>query len=307
MNLERERGQKAPAVGSVPARAPRPPRRVVSLVPSLTESLFDLGLGASLVGITDYCVRPAHAAQALPRVGGTKNPLVDRIVALQPDLVLANQEENTPEALGELQAGGLAVWVSFPRTVAAALEVLRELAALFQSSQALMQVHSLEVAVEYASSAALEQSPVRLFCPIWQGETGEGSPWWMTFNQDTYAHDLLRLVGGQNAFGERVRRYPLEAEWGRVPAQPPQGRDTRYPRVDAAEVLEAAPDLILLPDEPFAFDISHKQELARWLAPTPAVKEGRVHLVDGSLITWHGTRLASALRELPGLISSESA
>ena len=119
------------------------PQRVVSLVPSLTESLFDLGLGKSLVGVTDFCVHPAQALRDILRVGGTKNPHLDDLVALQPDLVLANQEENTPETLVALQQAGLTLWVTFPKTVAQAIDVLFGLVNIFRSDEAGKRVHLL--------------------------------------------------------------------------------------------------------------------------------------------------------------------
>src|SRR5215216_588354 len=107
------------------------PQRVVSLVPSVTESLFELGMGNSLVGITDYCVHPEQEVARLPRVGGTKNPDLARIIALQPDLVIVNQEENRKEDAEALKAAGIAVWVTFPRTVREAFNLLWAIMDLF--------------------------------------------------------------------------------------------------------------------------------------------------------------------------------
>lgn len=284
---------------------PHPPRRVVSLVPSLTESLFVLGLGETVVGVTDFCVRPVGAVDALPHVGGTKNPRVDEIVALQPDLVLANQEENTPETVEALQAAGVPVWVTFPRSVASALEHLRAVIGVFEKPQAAQLVRTLEVAVEYAEAVAADAPGRRYFCPIWQGGEGEGSAWWMTFNRDTYAHDVLRVAGGENVFAGRERRYPLAADLGEGSPAEAEGRDTRYPRVSADEVRAAAPEVILLPDEPFVFDAGHQERFEAAFEATPAVAAGRVYRVDGSLITWHGTRLARALQELPALFAGQ--
>ncbi len=279
-----------------------PPRRVVSLVPSLTESLFDLGLGSALVGITQYCVSPPELVQRLTRIGGTKDPDVDLIVSLRPDLVLANQEENTPGTVQALQDKGVPVWLTFPKTVDEALEVLRQLAGLFQSPTGFLQVDSLERAVEMAAAAATEMPAWRYFCPIWFQEGEPGSRWWMTFNAQTYPHDVLRLFGGENVFAERERRYPLEADLdaGLTPHKSP--KDRRYPRISLPEIEQAAPEVVLLPDEPFAFGAAHVLELYELLAGTPAAQNRRILLCDGSLITWHGTRLAKALRDLPPLL-----
>jgi iron complex transport system substrate-binding protein len=278
----------------------QPPQRVVSLVPSLTESLFDLGLGSAVVGITDYCIYPEEGIQHLPRLGGPKNPHLEAIQMLKPDLVLANQEENTRQAVETLEASGVAVWVTFPRTVRQAMDVLWALAELFRSDTARVRLQTLELTLDWALSAASERRTVRYFCPIWYEETPQ--PWWMTFNHQTYCHDLLHILGGENIFAERERRYPLAADLGLEPPQEAGKRDTRYPRVTLEEILAGQPEVVLLPDEPFAFDQNQRDQLGNWLASTPAAHAGRIYPVEGSLITWHGTRLARALRDLPNLL-----
>jgi ABC-type Fe3+-hydroxamate transport system substrate-binding protein len=279
-----------------------PPRRVVSLVPSLTESLFDLGLGSALVGVTDFCTHPAEMAAALPHLGGTRNPRLEEIIALDPDLVLANWEENTRAAVEDLEAAGIPVWVTFPQTVLQSMEVLWKLAELFRSQAAVIRIKTLELTLDWAISAAGERESVRYFCPIWQHRARGDPSWWMTFNRFTYCSDLLFLLGGENVFSERQRRYPLEADLGFAPPEEPGERDTRYPRLALEEIITAQPEVILLPSEPFAFDEAQRDELAQLLGDTPAAQQGRIHLVDGSLITWHGTRLAHALREIPALL-----
>jgi iron complex transport system substrate-binding protein len=279
----------------------RPPRRVVSLVPSLTESLFDLGFGASVVGITDYCVHPAGQLQGLPRLGGPKNPRVDQILELQPELVLANQEENSPHTVEQLEAAGVPVLVTFPKTVRQALDVLWTLTGLYHSQTAAVRLETLELSLEWVQSGSSERSGLPCFCPIWQDVTESGVRWWMTFNYDTYVHDLLGIAGGSNIFAQRERRSPLKADLGGMIAQDPGDRDIRYPRVTLDEILAGDPELILLPNEPFAFNETQREQIEAWLADTPAVRQGRVYLVDGSLLTWHGTRLGKALQELPAL------
>ncbi len=278
------------------------PQRVVSLVPSVTESLFVLGLGESLVGITEYCVQPKDRVASLPKVGGTKDPDTDTILALRPDLVIANQEENTPRAVETLQSAGVRVLVQFPCTVDQALEGMYELAALFRNQNAMLGVESLARAVDYARAAGETSPRVRYFCPIWYAQGAPEGEWWMVFNHETYAGDLLGMLGGENVFADRQRRYPLSADLGQADPQDPEGRDTRYPRVGAAEVRAADPDLILLPSEPYGFGEDHAGQLESALAGTKAVESGRIRQVDGSLLTWHGVRLAQALQVLPGVL-----
>lgn len=279
-----------------------PPNRVVSLIPSMTESLFDLGFGDSVVGITDYCIHPADQLQNLPRVGGPKNPRVDEILKLEPDLVLANQEENSKKTVEQLEAEGMPVLVTFPKTVRQALDILWTLTGLYHSQTAAARLESLEFTLEWIQSA----SPIekkRYFCPIWQGITHSGINWWMTFNHDTYMHDLLDIVGGENVFADRVRHYPLEADLGQIPIQDSGDHDTRYPRVTLKEVIEKNPEMIILPTEPFEFSESEKSGIQQLMGETTAVKNDQIHLVDGSILTWHGTRLGKALQELPSLFS----
>lgn len=279
-----------------------PPERVVSLVPSLTESMFDLGLGEAMVGITDYCTQPEEKVANLPRLGGTKNPNIEEIVKLEPELVMANWEENTLPVVEALEAAGIQVWVTFPKNIRQSLDILWTLTGLFQSRLAAVRLETLELTVDWARNAASERAPVRYFCPIWFEMTSRGQPWWMTFNQDTYAHDVLALSGGENVFSDRQRRYPLDADLNLTPPQDPGERDVRYPRIALEEIEEANPEVILLPDEPFSFEGDHITYLQQTMPKVKAVKTGRVFQVDGSLITWHGTRLARALQTLPSLL-----
>lgn len=283
----------------------QPPKRVVSLIPSMTESMFELGFGETVVGVTDYCTHPSEKLAHLPRLGGPKNPNIAEIIALQPDLVLANWEENTRPAVEALEDAGIFVWVTFPKSVRQALDVLWTLVGLYSSRSAAVRLEVLEMTLEWAKGAAVDKQPVRYFCPIWQDTTGAGQTWWMTFNQDTYTHDLLASLGGENIFAGRQRRYPLEADLGMTGRQDPGERDTRYPRVILDEIRAADPQVILLPDEPFEFGEQHIHEISSLLPDCAAVKSERLHRVNGSLLTWHGTRLALALRELPGILSNE--
>lgn len=278
-----------------------PPQRVVSLVPSITESLFDLNLGERLIAITDYCVYPEAGVAGLPRIGGTKNPNVGQIIALKPDMVIANAEENRREDIDSLRQAGVAVWVTFPRTVADAINLLWNIMQVFDDATMVPRVRLIEQTMDWVQgiSRTNEDHPPRVFVPIWLDPL-------MTFNADTYSHDLLRVCGGLNVFADRQRKYPLKADLGvGEPYLPDQieGRDTRYPRITLEEVEAAQPDVILLPSEPFQFTEAHVPIFAG--LDVPAARSNHIHLVDGSLLTWHGTRLAHALNAIPSLLLSE--
>jgi hypothetical protein len=282
---------------------PQPPDRVVSLVPSITESLFDLGAGGAVVGVTDYCVHPANSLGGIPRIGGTRNPRVSEIIELEPDLVLANQEENSPGSVEGLREAGIPVWLAFPRTVRQAYHDLTLLARLFHSATAYARLETLERALEWAEADSDSLPKRRYFCPIWQHQDNHGGGWWMTFNRNTYASDLLRLFGGENVFADRERRYPLSADLAGTAGEAAEERDTRYPRVTSSEVSAEETEFVLLPDEPFHFYEEEQTLIADQLGyPSGGDTPKFVHL-DGSLLFWHGTRMGLALRELADLFS----
>lgn len=276
-----------------------PPRRVVSLVPSVTESLFELGVGDSLIAVTDYCVYPADKVARLPHIGGTKNPDVERIIELQPDLVIANREENRREDVERLQAAGIPVWVTFPRTVRDAFNLLWNIMHVFDQPALVERVRAMEWTCDWLERMDESRArPCRVFVPIWLDPL-------MTFNADTFAHDMLRVCGGTNVFAGRERAYPLAADLGTAEAYSPddprvQGRDRRYPRITLEEVAAAQPDVILLPDEPYRFSEQHLPLF--YSLDVPAARDGRIHFVEGSLLTWHGTRMARAFDIIPNLL-----
>ncbi len=252
-------------------------RRIVSLVPSLTEALFALGLGDRVIGVTEWCVHPAEGVAGLPKLGGTKNPDLPRILGLAPDLVIANQEENRRRDVERLRAGGVTVWVTYPRTVAGGAALLRQVAGLGASEEAVRSVVVPVEAAHAAARAARDQrgaTLTRVFCPIWRDP-------WMTVGADTYAHDLLDLCGGANVFAGRA--------------------DRRYPRVSLADVVAAAPEVVLLPDEPYRFGPQDAAELAG--LDLPAARDARIHLIDGTWVSWYGPRIRGALEELCMLLS----
>ena len=250
------------------------PRRIVSLVPSLTEALFALGLGDRVVGVTEWCVHPAEGVAPLTKIGGTKNPDIDAVLALRPELVIANREENRRSDVERLEAAGIRVWVTNPRTVrdgVALLGALADLGAPEERRRAV--VDSSMHALARAEQERFEQR-VRFVCPIWRDP-------WMVVGDSTYAHDLITLCGGENLFAGVSER--------------------RYPRVTLAEIEAASPELILLPDEPYAFGQRDAQELGAF--DVPAAHTGRIHLIDGTLVSWYGPRILLAIDTLSGLFA----
>jgi ABC-type Fe3+-hydroxamate transport system substrate-binding protein len=194
------------------------------------------------------------------------------------------------------------VWVTFPRSVEEAVQVLWAVVRVFRLTHAQSKIQTLELTMTWTARAAAAEAPVRVFVPIWESERQDRSRWWMTFNRSTYVHDVLAVCGAWNVFADRDRRYPLAADLGEAPQEAQGERDTRYPRVTSQEIVEREPELILLPSEPYAFNETDVLRMAEALRGCPAADGGKIRTVDGSLLTWHGTRLGRALTELPALI-----
>lgn len=228
---------------------PRPPRRVVSLVPSLTEAIAVSAPGL-LAGATDYCTHPAGLD--VPRVGGSKYPSVERILALAPDLVVANAEENRREDVEALRDAGVAVWVTYPRTLDEALVSLgRLLAALDAGEPAWLAAARADWAPPPPPAAR------RAVIPVWRRP-------WVVVGSQTFAGDVLRRLGIHNLYDDAPERYPR-------------------PRL--AEILARDPDLVVLPDEPYAFTPDDGPE------SFPGM---RCAFVSGRHLTWYGPSLAEA-------------
>lgn len=242
-------------------RATRP-TRLVSLVPSTTESVCAFGAGDRLVGCTRYCTHPPAALAGLVRIGGTKNPDREKVLSLRPDLVLGNAEENRPEDL-EWFAARVPLLVQTPRTVAEAVASLRELApAVGEPGAALAAVERTVAALAAANVAAAPPSP-RVYYAIWRKP-------WMTVGGDTFVHDVLRCCGATNVAADAEARYPEMAP-------------------DAA--VARSVDVVLLASEPWAFDDAQRRELAA----SATFGRARLVLCDGRDFSWHGTHMAVGL------------
>jgi ABC-type Fe3+-hydroxamate transport system substrate-binding protein len=253
---------------------PSPPQRVVSLVPSITEALVAYGVGDRLVGRTEFCVEPAGKVEHVGTVGGTKTLDVDAIAALKPDLVIASAEENEQSQVESLIASGMTVYVIEPRTVQQALVMLADVARMTGVTARALPAIS-EASRTLAQIKREAESSVRFFCPIWRRP-------YMAAGPDTYIHDLLESCGGLNVFRDRSEHYP---------------------EVEMSEVAARDPEVILLPDEPYPFAEKHLPEIRSSLADTTAVREDRVHLVDGKLLCWYGPRINAALFEVSRLLA----
>ncbi|MGH3145722.1 MAG: helical backbone metal receptor [Rubrobacter sp.] len=247
------------------------PRRIVSLVPSLTEALFALGVGDSVVGRTRYCTQPPRAVGRIPKVGGTKKVDVGRILDLEPDLIVAVKEENAREDVEALVDAGIPVFLGAPETVAGAVGMMRDLALRVEAPLADAVLNPIRRVLGRLDGVTWQAR--RVFVPIWKDP-------YMSVGSDTYVHDVLRICGGENVCSGVAR----------------------YPEVTLEEIEAARPDVVLLPDEPYPFSAEDLPEF--YALDVQAAREDRIHLVDGKLLTWYGPRMAGSLTQLAALLRS---
>ena len=238
--------------------------RLVSLCPSLTELVFDLGRGPDLVGVTEWCVHPADGVAKVEKVGGTKNPKVARIVELRPDLVLMNDEENRRADADALLAAGLRVLSSLPRDCAGTAEMVRSIgAALDRAREAESIALDIETRSARVRATAIGRAPVRFAYLIWRKP-------WMAASADTFASSLLDQAGGVNVFAASKERYP---------------------EITPDELARTMPDRVFLCTEPFPFEVKHVEELAQL---TGLARE-RFVIADGEYLSWHGSRTPAGI------------
>jgi ABC-type Fe3+-hydroxamate transport system substrate-binding protein len=233
-----------------------PPRRIISLVPSQTELLADLGLDEQVTGITKFCIHPEKWFRSKPRIGGTKSLNIGRIHQLQPDLIIANKEENVKEQVEEL-AGSFPVWVSDVNDLEDALSMIREIGSITWTTAAASKIiarirHSF-------TGLPLYDSPRKAAYLIWKDP-------YMTVGHDTFIHSMLNVAGFENVFGDK----------------------TRYPVIDVTAIQQSGCEYLFLSSEPYPFKQKHIDELQIQL---PGVK---IMLVDGEMFSWYGSRLLYA-------------
>lgn len=234
------------------------PQRIVSLVPSLTEFLVDIGVGKRLIGRTKYCIHPKDAVDVIPTYGGTKNPKVDAIIAAGADLVIMNREENRREDFNALTARTNVLMTDI-LTVADALREMRRIGVAVGCGEASeKQCHQIESVLPLKYAATID---VAYF--IWRDP-------WMVAGGSTYINDVLSRFGMRNVFADR----------------------DRYPEVSIEDLQTSNPHHIFLSSEPYPFKDKHIAEIKAFL---PDV---RVELVDGEWFSWYGSRMLSSFKNI---------
>ena len=241
--------------------------RIVSLVPSITETLIDLGLGDRLVGRTGFCIHPREAVRAIPKVGGTKDVRLDTLKRLAPTHVIVNIDENEAPTVEALREFVPHVVVTHPNAPADNLALYRLLGGIFGRAEA-AQTLCKRLQEVLDSTAAAHWPRETVLYLIWKDP-------WMTVAADTYIANALAAVGWRVA-------WPPGGERGAA----------RYPQVDDLDAAAAQVDHVLLSTEPFRFGRHHAEELHARLAGKP------VDLVDGEWTSWYGSRAIEGLRRL---------
>lgn len=245
---------------------PFPPQRIVSLVPSQTELLHDLGLGERVVGITKFCVHPNAWFRSKTRVGGTKQVRMEAISSLRPDLIIGNKEENERLQIEQL-ATLYPVWMSDVRDLGSALQMIREVGRITNAvAEAITIANNIQSGFDALTAAVAEQPRLQAAYFIWRDP-------WMAAGSDTFIDAMLRLAGFENAFADRPR----------------------YPELSLEQLAEAQPDCVLLSSEPYPFKEKHLLEIKRF-CPNATIR-----LVDGEMFSWYGSRLAQSPAYLSAL------
>ena len=232
---------------------PFPPKRIISLVPSQTELLFDLGLENKVVGVTKFCVHPEEQTKHKDKIGGTKKFSMEKIHALQPDLIIGNKEENYPEGIQMLQEQ-YPVWMSDILNLNDACSMIMEIARITDSVHAGNEMVK-NILGKFHSFVPLENKPMAAYF-IWREP-------YMVAGSDTFINEMMMHLGVTNIFGHL----------------------TRYPEVTIDAVRELNPELIFLSSEPYPFFDKHVEEFQALL---PSAK---IIIVDGQYFSWYGSRL----------------
>jgi ABC-type Fe3+-hydroxamate transport system substrate-binding protein len=246
-------------------QVPAPPQRIISLVPSQTELLYDLGLGDRVVGITKFCIHPEDWFRSKARVGGTKQVDIEKVRALKPDLIIGNKEENTQADIEALEKE-FPVWMSDVKSLHHAGNMILRIGDITGTTAAADGlVRAIAAAFAGIRTPATRRSAAYF---IWRDPL-------MVAGGDTFISDMMHRAGFSNVFAHRKERYA---------------------EITPAELAAADPDVILLSSEPYPFAEKHLFEFNMICPGTP------VKLVDGELFSWYGSRLLRSPAYFSGLM-----
>ena len=228
------------------------PKRIVSVVPSQTELLFDLGLSNEILGITKFCIHPKEICKTKAIVGGTKNLNIEKIISLQPDLIIANKEENVKEQI-ELLADKIPVWLTDVNNYDEALQMIADLGKITQTSE---KANSIKQSIDEQLSAPIFNKKRKAVYLIWK------SPF-MTIGGDTFIDSMMHKAGFENTFHHL----------------------TRYPEIEIETITNSDCEFVLLSSEPYPFAQKHVDEMQA------SLPNKKIIIVDGEMFSWYGSRM----------------
>jgi ABC-type Fe3+-hydroxamate transport system substrate-binding protein len=235
------------------------PKRIISLVPSQTELLYELGLADRVVGITKFCVHPEGWFEKKTKVGGTKMVYRKEIEALQPDLIIGNKEENTARDIKRLEKK-YPVWMSDIVKMKDAIDMIKKVGHITRKSEQALEIAE-QIEKELNQVALKNENNPRIAYFIWKDP-------WMVVGNDTFIHHFCKKTGFTNVFSDM----------------------DRYPEINLDAIKERNPDFVFLSSEPFPFKEEHKKEFEKVINPE------RIRIVDGQMFSWYGSRLIKGVQ-----------
>ncbi|MFC1563287.1 ABC transporter substrate-binding protein [candidate division KSB1 bacterium] len=257
---------------------PPRPERIVSFICSITETLFEIGAGERVIGRTNYCIKPAPVIEEVQKIGGPKNPDIDLILSLKPDLLIANVEENEKKDIDILERSGVPVFVTYPKTITDSIELIKTLGMITDTEAEAGELYNkaINIAEEIKQKTESSANPPSIVYLIWRKP-------FMTINSDTYINNLIEFCGVLNVFADR---------------------NERYPEISLEDIMQSRPEIIFFPSEPYPYKKIHTEEFMH-LSDIPAVRNNRLLLVDGEMFSWYGYRMIHGLKYIYSILNEQ--
>lgn len=235
------------------------PKRIISLVPSITELLFDLNLGNDVVAVTNFCIYPKDKVQFLPKIGGTKNINFEAVQAVKPDLIIGNKEENTIQDIEKLKSN-FPVWMSDINNLDQAVETIKEIGKITNKEpEASYLNYLIEAGFNDLKELAKQEKRKKVCYCIWKEP-------YMAASTETYINSILEIIGFENVM-----------------------KESRYPAFDIDYLNKIDCDYLFLSTEPYPFTQKHVDKIQKLLTHTQVV------LVDGEMFSWYGSRMVKSI------------
>ena len=246
------------------------PERVISLIPSITETLISFGLEKEIIAVTNFCNLPPEVTETKEKIGGPKHLNIDKIISLKPDLVIANAEENEKEEIEILEKNNIKIFVTFPKNVDDAINMMKKLSLItWTKEKADIIINKIEKEYYELKNKKKNEHPFKVLNLIWKNP-------FMSVSGDTFIGDMLKIIKGKNIFEKSEKRYF---------------------NVHIEEIIKEDPEVIILPSEPYKFSKEDTLEIKSY-QEISAVKNDRIFLLDGEIFSWYGVHLLESFKFL---------